>query len=215
MSISIVEKNVRGKVSTYRGFIADTIADLASLPVFPAVAMGSECYCSEDGNTYILETDGDWVIKKGSGGGGSSETLPAVTTEDNGQVLTVVDGEWNKAIPTQVADLVLHAKRYYPEDAPEGSDPVFEVDMSVDDFLEYIDNNPDVTVMMTLYNEAYGPAFNLNYLFLVYDGTNFVSNHLDLYADALQVYQFKVFVDDEMWVFEFQHGHTNFTMDYD
>lgn len=34
------------------------------------------------------------------GGGGGGSSLPAVTAADNGDVLTVVDGEWNKAAPS-------------------------------------------------------------------------------------------------------------------
>lgn len=92
MGISIVGKNVEGKVPTWRGFIADTEDDIATLPT--TVAFGSECYCSENGKIYILETDGDWVEKESSGGGSA---LPEVTSDDNGDVLTVVEGEWAKA----------------------------------------------------------------------------------------------------------------------
>lgn len=38
------------------------------------------------------------AIARGVGGGGSP--LPAVTSEDNGDVLTVVNGEWDKAAPS-------------------------------------------------------------------------------------------------------------------
>lgn len=36
----------------------------------------------------------------GSGGGGGGSELPAVTSDDNGDVLTVVEGEWAKAPPS-------------------------------------------------------------------------------------------------------------------
>lgn len=35
----------------------------------------------------------------GGGGGGGGSALPAVTAEDNGDVLTVVEGAWAKAAP--------------------------------------------------------------------------------------------------------------------
>ena len=92
MAWSIVRKNALGQVPTWRGFICDTVADIATLPVIPAVAAGSECYCSENGGKYILETDGDWVLKSSGGGGGRG--LPDVTSADNGKILRVVNGEW-------------------------------------------------------------------------------------------------------------------------
>ena len=52
---------------------------------------------TDTGKVYMLDEDaGDWVeqfsLQDMGGGGGSS--LPAVTSSDNGDVLTVVDGEW-------------------------------------------------------------------------------------------------------------------------
>lgn len=47
----------------------------------------------------------DTVQKINSGGGGSE--LPAVTTDDNGDVLTVVEGAWAKAAPGGGSGLVI------------------------------------------------------------------------------------------------------------
>lgn len=38
--------------------------------------------------------------QKAGSGGGSGSDLPAVTSDDNGSVLTVVEGEWDKAVPS-------------------------------------------------------------------------------------------------------------------
>ena len=85
---SVLKKNVPGKIATYREFIADLVEDIDSLPGVNACAPGSICYCSEDGNIYILENDGDWVIKS-SGGGGSLASLSDVniTNPTDGQIL--------------------------------------------------------------------------------------------------------------------------------
>ena len=45
-------------------------------------------------------------IDEGGGGGGS---LPAVTSDDNGDVLTVVEGTWAKAAPSGGGLFIIHA----------------------------------------------------------------------------------------------------------
>lgn len=73
---------------------ADSTDDLASLGT--NWAEGSTCAIS--GTTYKLDKVKGWVDPDSGGGGGSS--LPTVTSDDNGDVLTVVEGEWDKAAPS-------------------------------------------------------------------------------------------------------------------
>lgn len=50
---------------------------------------------STPSGAYYIPTD-----DLGSGGGGGGSELPAVTSDDDGDVLTVVEGAWAKAAPS-------------------------------------------------------------------------------------------------------------------
>lgn len=63
------------------------------------VANGSECIEMDTGKKFMFnKSGGNWLEVNSGGGGGSS--LPAVTSDDNGDVLTVVNGAWDKASPS-------------------------------------------------------------------------------------------------------------------
>lgn len=88
MAWSILRKNVPGKIPTFRSFVCDTESDVLTLPI--DVAFGSEAFCIENGKTYILETDGDWVEKTSSGGGETITVEPLSVTEN--RIITAPEG---------------------------------------------------------------------------------------------------------------------------
>lgn len=58
------------------------------------------------------------ALDKMPAGGGSTSELPAVTTDDNGKVLGVVEGAWGKVTPPAYTDLLfIHAS--YNEPVPD------------------------------------------------------------------------------------------------
>lgn len=57
------------------------------------------------------------AIARGVGGGGSS--LPAVTSDDNGDVLTVVNGAWDKAAPGGGGGYTIQAEISYDDTTHE------------------------------------------------------------------------------------------------
>ena len=67
MAWSIINKDVPGKVPVFRTFICDTVDDINTLP--NGVAPGSEAFCAENGNVYVLGVNKVWVEKKSEGGG--------------------------------------------------------------------------------------------------------------------------------------------------
>ena len=89
MAWSILRKNVPGKIPTFRSLVCDTEDDVLTLPT--DVAFGSEAFCIENGKTYILETDGDWVEKTSSGGGGETITVEPLSVVEN-EITTAPEG---------------------------------------------------------------------------------------------------------------------------
>ena len=92
-------KKINGK---YYGVSTDinNISDAKDLDIFNCLDTGVQ-YRYFDGKWYKQPTS--WVdaddIDAGSGGGGGS-SLPSVSSVDNGKVLTVVSGAWDKAAPS-------------------------------------------------------------------------------------------------------------------
>lgn len=91
---------------------------------------------SPPAGAYYIPTD-----DLGSGGGGSSE-LPAVTSDDNGDVLTVVSGAWAKADPpsslpavtvSDNGDVLTVVEGAWAKAAPAGAGGFFLVTITWDD----------------------------------------------------------------------------------
>ena len=98
MAIKLSEVNGVSN-STNLKYVADEESEKNNIPAEDKI-QGTEDLVIESGKTYRMNSSGEWVQKSGSGGGGGGSDLPSVTAEDNGDVLTVVNGAWDKATPT-------------------------------------------------------------------------------------------------------------------
>lgn len=85
----------------HQEFFIDGEDDLEQIENEYECELGDKAY-TPDGTIYMRHSDdfdGDlWDIVKSNSE--SENSLPAITTDDNGNVLTVVDGVWAKAIPS-------------------------------------------------------------------------------------------------------------------
>lgn len=88
-------------------------------------ATGSQFTEADTGDVYLYsEDDAAWnkaYSLGGGGGGGGGSDLPAVTADDNGDVLTVVEGAWAKAAPSGGGSDVLCITLTYDTTADDGS----------------------------------------------------------------------------------------------
>lgn len=91
-------------VVTYE-YICDTTADMLNIdPHY--INLGSTCTVLNGTagiEVYIATSEKEWIALTtiNNGGASSNSNLPQVSSIDNGQVLTVVQGAWNKANPQQ------------------------------------------------------------------------------------------------------------------
>lgn len=88
----------------HKEFFIDGESDLEQIEVEFDCELGDKAY-APNGTIYIRhsdEFDGDlWEeIKNEDNNGDSDSNLPDVTAADNGDVLTVVNGAWDKATPS-------------------------------------------------------------------------------------------------------------------
>ena len=72
------------------------MAKLTPNNTYEAILAGEAVTPTSRDQAFIKEA----VDNAGSGGGGGGADLPEVTSDDNGDVLTVVEGEWAKADPS-------------------------------------------------------------------------------------------------------------------
>ena len=103
MAIQLLKEN--DSFNTYhQHFLIDSSDDLTSLEANYKCQMGDVAE-AVDGTKYVRHSDGySGDLWEEAGGSGGSE-LPAVTSSDNGDVLTVVNGAWDKVDPDTI---VLH-----------------------------------------------------------------------------------------------------------
>ena len=98
MAVKLAKKNNVFNMQQ-RTFYIDDESDLDAIEAEYDCGIGDTAECP-DGTIYRRHSDdyeGDLWEKKGASKGGGGSTLPDVDSEDNGKVLKVVDGEWDKS----------------------------------------------------------------------------------------------------------------------
>lgn len=102
MAIRLEKENSKLNINEQR-FLIDSKTDLDTIEKDYVCGQGDRAELP-DGSYYIRHSDeyqGEkWELMRSSGGGGGGSDLPAVTSADNGKVLTVVNGTWDKAAPS-------------------------------------------------------------------------------------------------------------------
>lgn len=100
----------------------------------------------DTGNVFYY-TGTEWAVMKTSGDGSSGAGLPAVTSEDNGKVLGVVNGTWDKTeAPSGVEKFTVTGD--LEENAGSGF-TVSNVSASVADILTAINSGRNVNLILT------------------------------------------------------------------
>lgn len=110
MANIMTKRGNQDNVITYE-HICDTTADMANIePQYKT--LGSVCIVikGESGGleVYMMGSNKEWVPITEIAGGSSGIALPTVTAQDEGKVLTVVSGAWNKAEASGGGSLVVH-----------------------------------------------------------------------------------------------------------
>lgn len=100
MAIQLIKQNSKFN-NLHQHFYIDSLSDLDLIESEYKCQIGDVAELP-DGMQYQRHSDDyqgqKWEYWKGGGSGGSD--LPDVTVEDNGDILTVVDGAWAKATPS-------------------------------------------------------------------------------------------------------------------
>lgn len=124
-----------------------------------------------------------------SGGGSSGSSLPEVTTDDNGKVLTVVEGAWDKASPDIPENNVVifngtTTSLNFPFNATLSNSKTY------DDVISAITSGKFVVINVLLTKSSLYDRITLTFVKKAHNGTiyTFVSPFLDINSDPQIVY---------------------------
>lgn len=149
------------------------------------------------------------AIARGVGGGGSS--LPTVTSDDNGDVLTVVEGAWDKAAPSGggggtsafVVHVVLNLHESGNSWVPTVTEPIADIIEALDADIpvvahcgkSYDGETPSGYFVISLLD--YYPAETVADV-----GIDFVYTDMDVNDASTTLYRYWLYWYSNSWVYE-------------
>lgn len=141
-----------GKVMQVAGghWVAEILPEVYGVPVVEQADVGKVLKATEVGEY-------DW--------GNAPDPLPAVTAVDNGKVLKVVEGAWDKGdIPSTCTPVEIEAADYHALTTPQKEDPtkVYFVKAGTvyDNLVSLIERNPSGTISTNVENDYNTPPSN-------------------------------------------------------
>lgn len=130
-----------GQINEYYGLSTDT-KPASNVP------NASLFYEMDTSDIYMYDSaSSEWLLQAGDSSSQSGDGLPDVTSSDDGNVLTVVNGSWDKALPNEkikVINSVSFTISQYDSSTGEATVGNIVVDKTFNEMISDIDGDSDL-----------------------------------------------------------------------